>query len=446
DRGYAIAKTLGVLGASYISWLLASLKIMAFGPDTVGFGIVLIGALSGFLIRDRLRELLRDLGNRWRLLVFIEGLFLACYLAAVTIRRANPDLWERYRGGEKPMDFAYFNAVLKSTSFPPFDPWFAGGYMHYYYFGFVQWASLTRLTGIVPEVAYNLAVPSVFALLCLNVWSAALALIAGIRREPGTVGWRLPTYALLAPLFVAVLGNLDLVHRIGRGEFGYPSHPIGILARLGGVGDIVAGIWNATLHHPAHPPDIYWPSTRIVNGTINEFPAFSFLFADLHAHLMAMPLASAALILACQLLLRRQVDQPTGRLGLRGLRPGDLVERWGRVAVEAVAAGFIASALYATNTWDYPTYLALLAGAFAIRECVWARWQLTYPLVVRIGLWTVGVVVAGRVLFWPFYASFYPQSGIVQQPDRTPVTAYLTIHGLFLLALAGFVVISLRST
>ena len=210
DRGYAVAKTVGVLGASYVAWLLASLKVTAFGPDTVGLGVIVIGALSGYLVRDRLRALIRDLGERWRMLVLVEGLFLFCYLAAVTIRGHNPDLWEPSRGGEKPMDFAYFNAVLKSTSFPPFDPWFAGGYMHYYYFGFVQWASLTRLTGIVPEVAYNLAVPSIFALLCLNVWSAAAALIAGIRREREAPTWRVPLGALLAPLFVAMIGNLDL--------------------------------------------------------------------------------------------------------------------------------------------------------------------------------------------------------------------------------------------
>ena len=316
--------------------------------------------------------------------------------------------------------------------------------MHYYYFGFVQWASLTRLTGIVPEIAYNLAVPSIFALLCLNVWSAAVALISGIRREPGATEWRVPIYALLAPLFVAMLGNLDLVQRIGRGEFGYPANPVTILSRPGGFGDLLVGIWNATLHHPKAPPDIYWPSTRIIPGAINEFPAFTVLFADLHAHLMAMPLASAALVLACQIILRRHADVLASPLNLRGLRTSDLVARWGRAGAEGLAAGFLASALYATNTWDFPTYLALLIGAFAIRECVQARWALTYPLLLRIGFWAVGVVLAGRVLFWPFYASFYPQSGIVRQPDRTSVSAYLSIHGLFLLAIAGFVAMHLR--
>ena len=54
------------------------------------------------------------------------------------------------------MDLAYLNATVKSTHFPPFDPWFAGGHMNYYYFGFVLVGLLVKATSIAPAVASGL--------------------------------------------------------------------------------------------------------------------------------------------------------------------------------------------------------------------------------------------------------------------------------------------------
>jgi uncharacterized membrane protein len=96
------------------------------------------------------------------------------------------------------MDLAFLTAVLKSDAFPAYDPWFAGGYINYYYFGFVFVGALIHLTGIVPTTAYNLAVPTLFALTALGALGVAYNLvgdggwrmgdgIAGVTREPHTL-------------------------------------------------------------------------------------------------------------------------------------------------------------------------------------------------------------------------------------------------------------------
>jgi uncharacterized membrane protein len=54
------------------------------------------------------------------------------------------------------------------------------------------------------------------------------------------------------------------------------------------LGNIAGGRELLQTPDPPHGYDWFAPS-RVVPGTINEFPWFSFLLADLHAHVLALP-------------------------------------------------------------------------------------------------------------------------------------------------------------
>jgi hypothetical protein len=115
DRGIILARIFGLLAVSYVAWLAVSLGWMDYSRYAVYLGLGVVAGLSLSTLAFRWREITDFLKKHWRLLVFSEALFLLAFLAFVSLRYANPDLWHPFRGGEKPMELAYLSAVVRST-------------------------------------------------------------------------------------------------------------------------------------------------------------------------------------------------------------------------------------------------------------------------------------------------------------------------------------------
>ena len=152
-------------------------------------------------------------------------MILVFFLVDLGIRIANPDLWHPWKGGEKPMDLSYFTAVLKSTTFPPYDPWFSGGYINYYYYGYVIVGVLVKFLGILPNVAYNLILPTLFTLTGVGAFSIGWNLFAhkdsdlSTDIEAGNLGGGKRSFiaGISASFAVLIAGNLGTLRMIWQG-------------------------------------------------------------------------------------------------------------------------------------------------------------------------------------------------------------------------------------
>ncbi|MBI4300633.1 MAG: glycosyltransferase family 39 protein [Chloroflexi bacterium] len=440
DRGYLFAKLLGILGTAYLVWLAASVHIATFSRTAILGAALLTYAIGIPLYLLRRREIHAFFANRWRSLLFGEGLFLIAFFAFVGIRMWNPDLWHPYRGGEKPMDFAYLNAVVKSTYFPPYDPWFSGGYLNYYYFGQVLVATLIKLTGIVPAVAYNLAVPLFFALTLAGAFSVVYNLTCAATAGRNLRRWAHPLLAgLLGSVFVAVLGNLDGLGQLFEGLA--KAGNLRFHSSIPGLDWVVragAGVWPALTRTGAYPPFDFWRSSRLMAPgiSITEFPYFTYLFADLHAHLLALPSTIVAIGVALSLVLAGPPSPGRGK-GLMGRISARLSpQEVGLLAVLALLLG----GLRWTNTWDFPTYLLLAGLALLIGEHLAQHgWGLTVWL--RAGARLAFVYGLSVLLFLPLqshYQLFY--KGVVKSPEKTQLYQYLAMFGLFLFLAGSFLI------
>jgi YYY domain-containing protein len=475
DRGLGLARPIGLLAVAWGAWWLASLRVLPWGRGAILLAaLVLAGASAAALARrgpsgPRWRAWLAWLRRERGLVLATEAVFLGAYLLFLLIRAANPDLWHPARGGEKPMELSYLTAVVKTTYFPPYDPWFAGGYLNYYYFGYVLVAALIRLTGVMPTIAFNVAVPAFYALTA----GAAFSVTAGLFRSlgfgapgegsggwPGRSRWAMIGAGLAGVLLLVGVGNLDgfaqLVERLARAGGVTGTSPVpglaGLISLAAGVPAVLFG------GRPLEPFD-YWRSSRVIpNNTINEFPFWTFLFADLHAHLLSIPYQVVALGALLNLVSGGRY-LPGGRP--RGESEHPLRWLWGligwRRVGEVVLLAWLVGALYVINSWEFPTYLLLTAGALVIAEVApratprgaprgAPRGGLTGAGLVRAGVSAGAILVLAKPLFapfWRYYETFY-SSVTLWTEDKTRLDHYLIVNGLFVFAIVTFAVLAGR--
>jgi YYY domain-containing protein len=460
DRGYPLARIAGLLILSWLAWLSGSVNIpfTRLTITLIVFFMLVVSSVFIYLQRASLRQEWRERRNYF---LIIEGLFLAFFVFDLFIRIGNPDLWHPWKGGEKPMDFSYLNAVLKSTSFPPYDPWFAGGYINYYYYGFVLVGVLVKWLGIVPSIAYNLIIPTLFSMIALAAFSIGWNLIsvgASALNRKRPLFKSLPFITgLAASLGLAVLGNLGTLRMIFHGYQRLAS-PGG---NIEGANILIRTIWSIkgalmTLTGSSLPygiADWYWLPSRAIPAPndvepITEFPFFTVLYGDPHAHLFALPLTLLAFTWAISVVFSK---------GWRQNQGGKKMRSYIQVAVSFLVGGLAIGALRPTNTWDFPTYLMI--GILAVGYAVWRYYQpgsgSTNLLDGMSGTIQRILITSGSILLLTLlsfllyqpYANWYVQGYTNIQLWRgthTPFWSYLTHWGVFLVAIISWMVLETR--
>ena len=429
DRGVVLAKVIGLLLTAYLAWIASSLHLLRFTHLTILGAAVVVGAAS-LLWGAPLGEVRRFWREKRGLIETVELVFLAGFVADVIVRMIYPDLWHGWNGGEKPMDFSYLNGMVRSQTMPPSDPWFAGGYMNYYYYGYFLVATLIKLTGIAPSVAYNLAVPTFFALTLAAAYTVGYALT----RRKGL--------GLLAAGLTALAGNLYIGVQVGAALISLSPLQLSVPV-LGGVVGALGGLWQLLtqqllLHHQVFPAISFrggngwgWDSTRVIDNTINEFPFFTFLYADLHAHLMDMPALLACVALAANAALGARPWLAGARREIgRAVLPGSGL-------VMLLATAVVVGTTGPANTWDVITALLLVALGVAVSAYAAGRGLGFALLSAAVCGGVLGALALG--LFYPFYhnlKSFYGTIGVTLA--HTQLNQFLMIWGLFLFILTSY--------
>ncbi|MFH1560959.1 MAG: DUF2298 domain-containing protein [Patescibacteria group bacterium] len=400
DRGWLSGKTIGLLVLSYLAFLGGRFHLLPFGRQGLVLILVLVAILDLYYLADptRGKHFWKLLRSNWKRFLLIEILFLLGLTGWSLVRGFQPSI----EGLEKFMDFGFVNSILRSKWFPPADIWFAGQGINYYYFGHLQAAVLTKLTAIEPAVTYNLMIGTIFAMTFTGGLVLIASLIASVKKKVSTS--RLLMAALAGALLLVLGANLHpLIYNLQTRVFKKPYCD----------GSLTYWYPNATRfigYCPDNPKD----------ATIHEFPAYSFVVADLHGHMNNIPtvLLFLSLLLVIGLGLREKKEW-TWKEALPGL----------------VISGWLLGLMYMTNSWDFPIYGALLGMFFLF---------VSRDLIKTL-FWGLTVLVSSIVFALPFALSFSPMTeGIKLVEAHSLWWQLLVLWGFFWLLSLLFWIWSVR--
>ncbi len=419
DRGLTLAKPATLLVFSYALWVMALSHIWPNTQITAWAILLVVFSGSIWLWRRRWSELRDFLRRNWQILLTGELIFIAMFALWTFVVSGSPAITHT----EKPMDFMLLNAAHQTRYFPAEDLWLSGHSISYYYFGHIVIAFLTNLTGAVSSTAYNLGIATIPALAA----STAFGLLYNLVRLAGGGIRTALAFGAAAPASILLAGNLagalELVRLQGwAGEGFWEWAAIKGLDAAGATGGVF-------------PQDFWWwfRATRVIDTltpdgvsldyTITEFPVFSFVLGDLHAHVLSIPF----LLLAVAAMLNAF------------LSPKPLGWAWPRhqpeqAAILALTGGVLAF----INFWDFPTFLALLGSILILKA---HRDNPDSQIQAIVSAITVFLPLLGLslVMFLPFYFGTF--SG--QASGILPLQDVATRPFLLFIALGLFICLSL---
>lgn len=344
DRGYLLAKPLALLLPALAVWTLSYLHLLPFRSIVI-LTVLTVGAVLVHLSRSNLlfwRDILRkpDVFVWW---AAEETMLGGTFLFWTFARGLSPALDSL----EKFMDYGFMMSLWRTDFLPAKDMWLSGSPINYYYFGQYLMAYWAKATGVHPEKAYNLAMAILFALtFCL---SFAVALLIGSRLQKTEIRASriFPVAFASVTAVLTTLGGNGHVFYYGGSAIGRWLHSL--FSRFGlTVGTIGKSYWFAdATRYIGYNPDT-------TDKTIHEFPYYSFLVSDLHAHVVSLIPVFLTLAVLAVILFRRS-EQP---IRIAGFEIDPLF-----VLLSALLAIFMMG-----NYWDFVIYFAVTCLVLLVRE------------------------------------------------------------------------------
>jgi YYY domain-containing protein len=332
DRGYTLTKITGILLLTYFTYAINVTTSIPVGAS-IWLSMLLMLCLSALaLIHKKFhQDMRRQFGDKglMRTVLLTEASFALILFALSAVRSYTPDI----NTGESVYDLSYINAFARAEQLPPPHPWFAGITVdNYYCYGHMIFAVLSRLTGTETSIGYNIGLALVPALAFIGL----LGIVYNLTKSR--------FYGVLAAVLVVFGGNIMTLLQVAN----YFLPDLDLHVKFYAPPDSALSITQKLAQY-----NWWWPS-RIIPWAIHEPVYWSFIWADLHGHFIAIPLR----VLAIGLILNLFMSNKTGMRSLGG----GIVSQGMNAFLVSMSIGYLA----VSNVYDYPIILSLLGFTMAV--------------------------------------------------------------------------------
>ena len=381
DKGWMFSKVVSITITGFLTWFLVSVRILKFTTVTcvgitVAFGVVCI-----FLYERQRRQGYDCLPIENLDLVYAEEiLFFTVFLLWTYLAGFHPAA----HGTEKFMDYGFMEAMMRSKTLPATDLWYSQGKINYYYGGQYFAVFLTKLSGTKVELTYNLMRTFVAAFAFVLPFSLVHQMTLDMQGRVS--GWKknLPSITgFLAGLAVSIAGNMHYV---------VYAQIIPLIQKL--KGEEVSSYWfpDATRYIGFNPD--------VPDKTIHEFPCYSFVLGDLHAHVVNIMFV--LLLLGLLYAWMKKVRNTTPSVEKQGRK-----KFWMKQLLmpQILAAAMLLGMFHWTNYWDFVIYYVVTGGTVLFMNIICLKGDIRRIAAVTAAQ-AVEIFAIATVIILPFTLQF----------------------------------------
>ena len=382
DRGWMFSKVTAIAVSGFLTWFLVAVKIIKFTTMTCIVVTLVCAAASLILYCREQKAGFECIPFAHLDLVYAEELlFFAAFLLWTYFAGFHPAAY----GTEKFMDYGFMEAMMRSKTLPATDLWYSQGKINYYYGGQYFAVFLTKLSGAKVELTYNLMRTFVAGLAFAMPFSLVHQMVTDRLGKTGS-RWKktLPSVTgILAGISVSIAGNMQYV---------VYGQIIPFIQKL--KGEEVSSYWfpDATRYIGFNPD--------VEDKTIHEFPCYSFVLGDLHAHVVDIMFVLLLLGLLYAWMKKVRTTELSGESMSRR-------EFWKKQLLmpQLLATGALLGMFHWTNYWDFVIYFVVTCGAALFMNIIGQKGKIRWALGVTAAQ-AAEILILATVIILPFTLQF----------------------------------------